>query len=56
MGVLDLQGDLTVSGQANSTTAGTEGERMGGQTGMTGVPEIVLRKHTVTVKGFRRGH
>ena len=41
-GILNLPGYLAASGQASSTAAGTEGERTGGQTGMVGVPEIIV--------------
>ena len=37
-GVLNIPGDLADSVQANDTTAGTEGERTGGQEGTSEVP------------------
>ena len=43
VGVLDLPGDLAASRQASSTTAGIEGNCMGGQTGAARVPDIIAR-------------
>ena len=55
-GVLDIPGDLEASGQAISTTAGTEGEYTGGQAGTSGVPEIVAICHKLAGERSRRFH
>ena len=47
-GVLDLPGDLEASIQANGTTLGTVGERMGGQARTLEVLEIFLGRQTAS--------
>ena len=44
VGILDIQGELADSVQASVTTESIKGKRTGGQTGTTGVPEIIVRR------------
>ena len=56
VGVLDLPGYLKASRQERGTTAGTEGERTGGQVGTLEVTKIIARRQAAMVEGIRRGH